>query len=211
MSIEQVKAGDVRAGQRVKAPDSAAFHEIKSADLAGDGLVRLDAGWGALTLPEDAYVHVETDEVDTTDAAAYVGVAMRSRLDHVAGLLAASWGDPDQFSNDELLELDIGYGVAGPLSAEYVREAAEEHLDALPLAVEATTTFEVVLGTGGPDDRLLVECAPIKDSRGLPMAYEIRRIVYRYSWSGSGEVELVGEDRAAAETFARRVVPELVE
>jgi hypothetical protein len=42
-----------------------------------------------------------------------------------------------------------------------------------------------------------------------PRSYEIRRILYRYSWSGSAELELVGEDRRVAESFARRVVPEL--
>jgi len=151
-------------------------------------------------------------ESDETDAAAYVGVAMRGRLDHIAGLLTATWGDPEQFSNDELLALDIGYGVPGPLTAEYVREEAESHLHALPLAVEVTTTFEVVLGTGGPDDRLLVECrAELDPEQTLQPQYEVRRILYRYSWEGSGEVELVGEDRAAAEAFARRVVPELTE
>jgi hypothetical protein len=43
------------------------------------------------------------------------------------------------------------------------------------------------------------------------IVYEIRRILYRYSWDGSAERVLSGEDYDVAERFARQVVPELVE
>jgi hypothetical protein len=43
------------------------------------------------------------------------------------------------------------------------------------------------------------------------VTYSIRRILYRYTWSGSGEVELIDEDSDTAEAFARQVVSELVE
>lgn len=87
----------------------------------------------------------------------------------------------------------------------------------LPLAVEATTTFEVVLGCGGPDRRLCFECdgSPSRvqpdPHTPPPIEYDIRRVLYRYSWDRSAEVELVGEDREVAKAFGRRVVPELVE
>ena len=80
--------------------------------------------------------------------------------------------------------------------------------------MEATTTFEIVLGTGGPDDRLLVECETGGNRRWDDRDHapcEIRRILYRYSWDGSAERELSGGDYDLAEHLARRVVPELVE
>lgn len=153
------------------------------------------------------------------DARAEVEASLRSRLDHLYNLqrLANPGVDLDEWSNDEILALDIGYGVPGPLSREYVQEEAEDRLNALPLAVEAAVTFEVVLGTGGPDDRLLFECGvdlldPSEFGR-FPDAggYTIRRVLYRYSWTGSAERELHGEDREVAEEFARRVVPELID
>jgi hypothetical protein len=95
-------------------------------------------------------------------------------------------------------------------TSEDVTEQADRLMAELPLCVEATTTFEVVLGTGGPDDRLVFECERWPGTEGSRDSYDIRRVLYRYSWEGSGEVELYGEDREAAEAFARRVVPELV-
>lgn len=147
-----------------------------------------------------------------TDAAAYVDTAMRGRLDDLHNLqrLANPGVDLDEWSNDEILSLDIGYGVAGPLSREYIQEQAEERLAEYPLAVETMTTFEIVLGTGGPDDRLLIEARPYGVSF-REQGGEIRRVLYRYSWEGSAEVELTGEDREVAEAFARQVVPELAE
>ena len=127
---------------------------------------------------------------------------MRGRLDDLAMLYAAWDGEA---SATELATLDLSSDEAE------AQEEAGECLDALPLAVEAVTTYEIVLGTGGPDDRLLVECDGYTDARAEGRGHEIRRILYRYSWSGSAEVELVGEDREVAERFARQVVPELVE
>lgn len=145
---------------------------------------------------------------ETGNAAAEIESNMRSRLDELHNLqrLANPGVDLDEWSNDELLALDIGYGVEGPLSREYIEEAALERLDAYPLAVETTTLFEVVLGTGGPDDRLLFECSGDREE-----GFEIERVIYRYSWTGSAERVLSGEDRRVAEEFARRVVPELAE
>lgn len=152
-------------------------------------------------------------EPQVGDAHAEIDGNMRSRLDELHNLqrLANPGVDLDEWSNDELLALDIGYGVAGPLSREYIQEAAEERLNAYPLAVEAETVFEVVIGTGGPDDRLVFECSEIDRNGVNEPAYEINRVLYRYSWTGSAERVLSGEDRETAEGLARRVVPELVE
>jgi hypothetical protein len=151
-----------------------------------------------------------------TDAAAYVGTAMRGRLDDLA-LLQSLAAEDDQ----------TDFGKVGALMAmsardvseagqPYMAEQAEEALDEFPLCVERMVSFEVVLGTGGPDDRLIIECDTVERGAGhqgfaLGLDYEIRRVLYRYSWEGSGEVVLRGEDRKVAENFARRVVPELVE
>jgi hypothetical protein len=121
----------------------------------------------------------------------------------------------DEWSNDELLARDIGYGEAGPLSLDTVREQADERLTELPLCVEAATTFEIVLGTGGPDRRLLIDCEPgyereHEDPRSRT-TYEIKGVRFRYSWGNSVEIPLTGEAKEAAEAFAARVVPELVE
>lgn len=156
---------------------------------------------------------------ETGDAHGEVDAEMRSRLDELHNLLrlANPGVDLDEWSNDELLAMDIGYGVPGALSREYIQEAAEERLDAYPLAVERTVSLEVVLGTGGPDTRLIFECdlaieepGPY-DPQGARDVLDIRRVLFRYSWTGSAEVELRGEDREIAEEFGRRVVPELVE
>lgn len=159
------------------------------------------------------------------NAEAEVDSHMRSRLDELHNLqrLANPGVDLDEWSNDDLLRLEIGYGEAGPLSRETIQEQAEERLNDYPLCVETTTTFEVVLGIGGPDDRLLIECDQADclcegdhcgghDYYGKPgVSYEISRMLYRYSWEGSAEIELQGDDKEVAEEFARRVVPELVE
>jgi hypothetical protein len=153
-------------------------------------------------------------EPEVGDAATEVDAKMRGRLDdlHTLQRLANPGVDLDEWSNDELLALDIGYGEPGPLSREYVEEAAQERLDEYPLCVATRTVFEIVLGTGGPDDRLIVECDVSTDpERELQPQYRVRRILYRYSWTGSAERELYGEDRETAEGFARRVVAELVE
>lgn len=146
--------------------------------------------------------------VDETDAVAYVGRAMRGRLDDLALLTRTADSGLREGTNDDLESLGFD------LDEDDLEDQATILLDEYPLCVEATTTFEIVLGTGGPDDRLLIECETIenrcRDERDHA-DYEIRRILYRYSWSGSGERVLSGEDYDVAERFARRVVPELVE
>lgn len=150
---------------------------------------------------------------DQTNAAAYVGTAMRGRMDDIADLVEIAAAGASTVDHADRLE---ALGIESQLDDDASREEADERLSELPLCVERTMTFEVVLGTGGPDDRLCFECeiglaCPADDDTITTPTYEIRRVLYRYSWSGSGEVELYGEDREAAEAFARRVVPELVE
>jgi hypothetical protein len=142
-----------------------------------------------------------------TNAAEYVGTALRGRLDDLAALHQLIDGDGDQADQKTVEGLGIGaeyddhelQGVEG-LGEE---DAAQDALDSYPLCVERATVFEIVLGTGGPDDRLVIECS--EDP------YEIERIFYRYSWSGSAERQLSGDDYDTAERFARSVVPELTE
>jgi len=107
--------------------------------------------------------------------------------------------------------------VEGPAGDDEIVEAPEVRLFSMPLAVESTTTFEVLLGCGGPDRRLCFEFDVENqgsDAAGVEVfetSYEIRRVLYRYSWDRSAEIELAGEDREVAEAFGRRVVPELAE
>lgn len=133
------------------------------------------------------------------DAHAEVDEAMRSRLDDLGELVSIANGDQPTVTTATALGIDV----------DDPQGSAMQRLDDYPLCVEATTTFEVVLGTGGPDDRLLVEC----DRYGQEgeWSYEVRRVLYRYSWTGSAERELTGYERAIALELARRVVPELVE
>lgn len=141
-----------------------------------------------------------------TDAASYVGEAMRHRLDIIGSLQQIAGGDADSPEQVEALGLDE---FAAP---QALYEEADDRLCEMPLAVESTRLFEVVLGTGGPDDRLIFECDLIDPALSQQdPAYELRRVLYRYSWDGSAEVELTGEDRLVAVEFARRVVPELTE
>ena len=139
---------------------------------------------------------------DQTNAPAYVETSMRGTMDDIGKLTRLADGG---YSLDETQIFDI-VDLEGPASEEEVREAAQERLDELPLCVERTVIFEIVLGIGGPDRRLLIECDQSYDA---PL--EIRRVLYRYSWSGSAAVELTGKDRENAEAFARQVVPELIE
>lgn len=156
--------------------------------------------------------------VDETNAVEYVDTAMRGKLDDLILLTGLARGEGiDEISNDEMLGLGIAYGQPGPIEPEQIQEEAAERLDEYPLCVEATTTFEVVLGTGGPDDRLLFECteydeATLGESGAYrEKSYEIDRVLYRYSWAGSADRVLGDQDRVAAEDLARRVVPELAE
>lgn len=217
--VEKIRADEARVGDQIKAPDTRTFYELTVADHKpgldlNDDKVELGTGWGSVTLDPDEIV--ERENWQSGDAEAEVHSSMRSKLDELHSLqcLTNPRVDLDEWSNDELLALEIGYGEAGPLSRETIQEQAEERLNSYPLCVEATTTFEIVLGIGGPDQRLLIECdggPSSQDGDVHPLAYEIRRILYRYSWTGSAEVELTGEDYDVAEAFARRVVPELVE
>lgn len=151
--------------------------------------------------------------VASTDAAAYIETAMRGRLDDLAALQQIARGDHiGEYSNDKILALGLAYGIPGPIPDSQLEDEAGERLDEYPICVEEIQTFEIVLDIGGPDELLLIECDLAPDRESHPRdRYEIRRVLYRYSWEGSAEVELAGEDRETAEAFARRVVPELAE
>jgi hypothetical protein len=141
------------------------------------------------------------DRADETNAAEYVATAMRSRLETIRVLTETASGTGN-YSNDELERAGLEFEGDS-------REDAFERLRELPLSVETITLFEVVLGAGGPDDRLTVECDQGPGACPGVTSYEIRRIVYRYSWDGYGERVLTGDDFTAAATFASQVVPEL--
>lgn len=155
---------------------------------------------------------------ETGDAHGEIEKQMRDRLDDLALLQKATrvGNLHTSYSKAEKRALEaLGVSLRdGAAANPHVADEAQERLDEYPLCVEATTTFEVVLGTGGPDDRLLFECSVDSNaasSMGGEVAYEIDRVLYRYSWTGSAERELTGDDRETAEELARRVVPELVE
>jgi hypothetical protein len=211
--IERIRADEVSVGDRIKAPEGRAFYELTVAEHkpgldVDEDRVELGTGWGSVTLEPGEMVERENWQVG--DAAAEVEGAKRGRLDDLRALLLVASGDGDQANEATVEALDIG--------AEYddhelqndggdLEERATEAIDEYPLCVEATTMFEVVLGTGGPDDRLLFECSGGEGE----WEWEIDRVLYRYSWTGSAERVLSGEDRETAEELARRVVPELTE
>jgi hypothetical protein len=150
------------------------------------------------------------EKVDETDAVAYVREAMRGRLEDLRLLQRLGNGEGKDVLREGLGDEVEGLGVELE-GGEPLEDQALDRLGEYPLCVEATTTFEVILGTGGPDDRILVECDGGRETYLGGQGYEIRRILYRYSWDGSAERELSGEDYDLAEHLARRVVPELVE
>jgi hypothetical protein len=159
---------------------------------------------------------IDTQAIDATDAAAYIGEAKRGRLNDLDALRQVIDGEGDLV--DEAVMLGLGIGAEyddHELQQEPSADDAECVLDTYALAVESALVVEVVLGTGGPDDRLVFECSLIRGSRpdtaGAAGEVAIRRVLYRYTWAGSAEVELVGEDRRIAEEYGRRVVPELAE
>lgn len=154
-----------------------------------------------------------TERPDETDARAYVETSARDCIADLRDLTALS-----EYEHAEEARQDIGAERIAGLGLDpeaFDRYNAEEAIDELPLAVDVTTTWEVVLGTGGPDRRLCFECdtyiESIDEDGRHPRSYEIRRVLYRYAWDGSAGIELVGADRQVAEAFARRVVPELAE
>jgi len=152
---------------------------------------------------------------DSTDAPNYVATAKRNRVDYIAALLDIV-ADPIEALAASYRIAEVGGQDDPGWSVDAAQETAEELLREMPLCVDATTTFEIVLGTGGPDSRLLIECDASQPHMGGDgpygdVEYEIRRILYRYSWNGSGELELTGSDYRAAESFAERVIPELAE
>ena len=147
-----------------------------------------------------------SDRVNETNAAEYVGTAMEGRLSDIGDLLRLCGGDIDY-------EVDAERAAAlGIDEGDYVGDQAEELLNSYPLCVETQVSFEIVIGTGGPDDRLIVECDVdmLEPSEfGGFGDLSIRCILYRYSWDGSAERVLSGENHEIAEEFARRIVPEL--
>lgn len=173
-----------------------------------------DCGYGSEHIEEFLPgVDVPVAAPDETDACAYVETSARDLIGELRTLELLTQGGR---TLDETQMLDC-VDLEGPAGEDEIVEAAEDRLFSLPLAVEATTTFEVVLGCGGPDRRLCFECRgepadwQPDPHTPPPTIYEVRRVLYRYSWDRSAEIELSGEDREVAEAFGRRVVPELVE
>lgn len=173
-------------------------------------------------LEEDGTISI--DVRDATNPAEYVETAMRGQLGYLAELQAVQSGGwlGEQVITEMGVEriaaaLEMSEKEVGAAAGVELADAAEERIDEFPICVEVTTTFEIVLGIGGPDDRLLVECNTERGALASPstlarqMQYEIRRVLYRYSWGESAEIVLHDEDQKVAEAFARRVVPELDE
>lgn len=137
---------------------------------------------------------------DETNAAEHINASLRNRLAYLDTLHLVVDGDADQADETTLGELDIGAEYDDhELQSEPSEEDAQEALNSFALGVETTTLHEIVLGTGGPDDRLIVEV-----DQGV-----VRRIRYRYSWSGSAERTLSGGDYRTALRFACHLIPEL--
>jgi DNA processing protein len=160
---------------------------------------------------------VDGGSCDETDASEYVDIAMQERLKTLKTLHMVIENEGRNVAEPDIVAAELGIDP-NDLDGDGrdLVEVAETALYEQPLYVETTTIYEIVFGTGGPDDRLIVECNVIPpDPGGVHGSHvatnKFRRIVYRYSWSGSAEVELIGEDRDTAEAFARQVVPELVE
>jgi hypothetical protein len=148
----------------------------------------------------------ELADARETEPAEYVGEAARGDVADLRDLIGCIEAE-SQYDLESLSQLGVETDPAD--DPETAREEAEERLYELPLCVDRTVCFEIVLGTGGPDRRLVIECDA--DSDAGRSSYEIRRVLYRYSWSGSAEIALSGDDRKVAEDFARRVVSELAE
>lgn len=145
---------------------------------------------------------------ETGDATAEIEQQCKDRMASLGFLVRAATDAGDLIGSQPCRQRLAEYGIETTHLDDpaEVEEAATQVLSEYPLCVEATTVFEVVLGTGGPDDRLIFEC-----SGDVEEGFEIDRVLYRYSWTGSAERVLSGEDREVAEEFARRTVPELAE
>lgn len=159
------------------------------------------------------------DDFDPTDPADAAAPGMRGRLDDLQALFLVIDGDADQADEQTLTGLEIGAEYDDhELTTEPTADDAEQALYGMPLEVSRTTTFEIVFGTGGPDDRLLIECDSVSNASGLGygerVTYEIRRILYRFSWAGKSADVVIpsgSEDYSTAERYALQVVPELAE
>ncbi len=190
-----------------------AFNEPGETVVIDDVTARYGTTTNIDTVSSSSGYAIGPAKTNVGDAHAEVREQAESRIAHIRMLndLAAETADIDSYSNDDLLALGIGYAQPGALELQQIVDEARERLRELPLVVEQRTQFEVVLGTGGPDDRLIFECHHDGLGAHLSEGYEIERVLYRYSWTGTAEVELEGEDREIAEAFAREVVPELAE
>ena len=133
-----------------------------------------------------------------TNAAKRIDTALRGRLDDLADLQRVADGGASAVDDADRLE---ELGIESQLSDSASQEEAQDALAGFALSVETVTLHEIVLGTGGPDDRLIVEV-----DQGA-----IRRILYRYSWSGSAERVLSGANYDTAERFAHYMIPALEE
>lgn len=213
--IERIRAEEARVGDRIKAPEGRAFYELTVAHPkpgleSGEEMVELGTGWGSVVLEPGEIVERENWQVGEADKE--IDAELRSRLDDLAVIRRTrDAGQAPDDVTDEQLEA-LGFQIED--GADVV-EQADELLTEYPLCVERTMVFEVVIGTGGPDDRLIFECSAgyerEADDPSQRTTWEIDRVLYRYSWTGSAERVLSGEDRETAEELARRVVPELVE
>lgn len=164
--------------------------------------------------PDNPVTHNAAEEpsprTDPTDVAAYAPVSAADLLSDLR-ILTAIGGYRNAGYPDERLE-ELGFLLEG---GDPLEDQANRLIDEMPMEVATTVTFEVVLGTGGPDRRLCFECdVSMLEASEFgrfpdPEGFTIRRVYYRYAWADSAEVELRGEEREVAEAFARRVVPEL--
>jgi hypothetical protein len=124
----------------------------------------------------------------------------------------------DEYNIDAKKQQDAREGESSVF--DEINDAANDALQAMPLAVTAATVFKIELGTGGPADWLEVVCSQTADSTisGSDYrpagGYEIEKIAYHYAeWSDHAERELEdgSHEYEAARQFAERVVPELAE
>ena len=147
------------------------------------------------------------DQLDVELPAPLAEIVRETTADDEHADAAAIWArlrdDPDADLADELTDADV----------DRVRESARERIVEMPLGVSSRTVFVIEMSTGGPADQFEVIC---RGSHPRYVAgddpFEVERIVYRFSdWFDQAEDELSGADLAAAEAFARHVIPELAD